>query len=398
MKRIISFTLILIASGLAILSAQVDFVKVSSSEKMDEVWEKAADENLNVFVDVYATWCGPCKWLDANVFSLEEAGNYLSKSFISVKIDGDSDFGSGFARKNGLQVYPSLFVFNSEKKLMNILVGAQPWEQLEPALQNTIDFFPVLELYQSKYDSELLSRNDYPAYVAALRKLKKDDLAKSVVGYYRDAYIEENKLTGKDINVIAFYVEPGTGEWEMLTKDIKKLRNSLGNNLSEFIEQALEKSIMASVEEYNYEIAEKFNKILPFLAKGTELDIEEMETRSHIYYYHYSSDFDSLIGYIDSVYAGPKKGDHGWLFKAAADAVFLDARNRQMTMKGIEWFTSCIGEKETYDYYFHLGLSQYFSEMVDESLVSFKKAKEFASDDEERENIIGVIKEVESMQ
>jgi thiol-disulfide isomerase/thioredoxin len=398
MRRLVTLAVVFIFSGLCLLNAQIDFVKVKNSSDMDTVWANAIKENLSVFVDVYASWCGPCKWLDANVFELEEAGEYMSKRFISVKLDGESPYGSLFARDNGLQAYPSLFVFNSEKKMMNMMVGAQPWEEMEVVLQNTVEFFPILELYQSKYDSEMLSREEYPAFVSALRKLKKDDMAVSVVGHYKEVFMEEGKLGKEDIGVIAYFVEPGSEDWKLLTKDIKKLAIALGEDMPGFVELAQEKSVMASVEESDFNIIQEFIDILPELVKGTDLDAEEIETRSHIYYHHYTYNFDDLMTYIDSMYSGPKLGDHEWLYQAAQDAVFLDARNLDMTKKGIEWFTKCIDEKETYDYYFHLALCQYFSELVDESLVSFEKAAEITMNEEEREKSLGIIEEIKAQE
>jgi len=67
-----------------------------------------------------------------------------------------------------------------------------------------------------------------------------------------------------------------------------------------------------------------------------------------------------------------------------------------MTKKGIEWFTKCLEEKETYNYYFHLGLCQYFSNMTEESIESFKKAEELTEDEEERETTLGIIEEIKS--
>lgn len=396
MKRKVTVAAVLVFLGFGILNAQIDFIKVTSSAEMDEVWEKAAAENKNVFVDVFATWCGPCKWMDANVFSLEEAGEFMSNGFISVKMNGESEYGTLFARANGLQAYPSLFIFNSDQKMMNMLVGAQEWEGLELALQNTVDFFPVYALYQSKYDAELLTEDEYPAFISAMRKLRKDDMAVAVVNHYKEAYMEGAIVTTTDIGVIAFYVEPGTEEWKLLTEDVMKLKSSLGPDLTDFIEQSVEKSIMTSVEDYDFSITQEFIDLLPELTKGTELDAGEIDTRSHIYYYHYSENFEGLIGYVESIYAGSKKGDHAWLYKAAGDAVFLDARNLQMTKKGVEWFTICIQEKESYDYYFHLGLSQYFSNMAEESLISFRKAGELATNDEERETAKSVISEIEA--
>lgn len=378
------------------VSAQVQFMNVTSNEEMDAVWKTASESNMAVFVDVYATWCGPCKWMDSNVFAKEEAGNYLNARFINVKMNGESPFGSVFARENGLQAYPSLFVFNAEKKLMNMLVGAKPWEELEASLQNTLEFFPILELYESKFKSALLSPDEYPAYVNALRKMNKEEDALSVVDHYRSKIMTEGKLTKRDIKVLAFFSEPGTDEWAYLTRDIDKLKAALGVDLREFIEKSHDKTILLSVEEFDLAIAEQYIILLPELVKGTDLNADEMETRSYVYYFHYSQEFDALIEHIDSVYATQKKGDHEWLFKAAADAVFLDPGNTKMTEKGIEWFQTCLNEKESYDYYFHKGLSQYFAYKADESIESFKKAGEFATSDEERETVKGVIAEIEA--
>lgn len=48
-------------------------------------WEEALalakSENKLIFLDVYATWCGPCKKLKKYVFSSEKAGNYFNSKF-----------------------------------------------------------------------------------------------------------------------------------------------------------------------------------------------------------------------------------------------------------------------------------------------------------------------------
>ncbi len=158
------------------------------------------------------------------------------------------------------------------------------------------------------------------------------------------------------------------------------------------------KSILISVENYDFSVAQQFISILPDLLKGTELNFVEMETLSNIYYYHYSDEFYDLISYIDNEFSNSKKDDFEWLFQAAAEAVFLDPGNTQMTEKGIEWFTLCINNKETYDSYFHLALSQYFSNIVEESIVSLKKAGEFARNEEESQTVLEIISEIEAMQ
>ena len=55
----------------------------------DQVKEKAKAENKGIFLDFYTTWCGPCKWMDENVYAKKEVGDYINKNFVSVKVQID---------------------------------------------------------------------------------------------------------------------------------------------------------------------------------------------------------------------------------------------------------------------------------------------------------------------
>ncbi|PWS33343.1 thioredoxin family protein [Pedobacter paludis] len=56
-------------------------------------WEalksKAKAENKYIFLDCFATWCGPCKAMDADVFPRKVVGDALNRGFINVKIQFD---------------------------------------------------------------------------------------------------------------------------------------------------------------------------------------------------------------------------------------------------------------------------------------------------------------------
>jgi thioredoxin-related protein len=54
-----------------------------------QVKEKAKHENKYIFLDVFATWCGPCKMMDKNVYSNDTLGDYFNKKFISVRVQTD---------------------------------------------------------------------------------------------------------------------------------------------------------------------------------------------------------------------------------------------------------------------------------------------------------------------
>jgi thioredoxin-related protein len=55
-----------------------------------QVVKKAKKENKYIFVDCYATWCGPCKKMDKDVYTNDSIGDFLNTKFISVKVQMDS--------------------------------------------------------------------------------------------------------------------------------------------------------------------------------------------------------------------------------------------------------------------------------------------------------------------
>ncbi len=85
----------------------------------DEALALSKKEGKPIFLDVYATWCGPCKMLKRNTFSNAEAGKYFNKHFINVALDGEKGDGIKMARKLNVQAYPSLYILDSNgNKLM----------------------------------------------------------------------------------------------------------------------------------------------------------------------------------------------------------------------------------------------------------------------------------------
>ncbi len=84
----------------------------------NEALIKAKKENKYIFLDVYASWCPPCKKLKRTSFKDSKVGNYYNKNFINVTIDGESEEGLKLARKYGVKTYPTLFVIdhNGQKR------------------------------------------------------------------------------------------------------------------------------------------------------------------------------------------------------------------------------------------------------------------------------------------
>ena len=82
----------------------------------DEALKQAALQHKYIFVDAYATWCGPCKMLKARTFTDSKAADFYNANFVNVAIDMEKGQGPQLARQWQLQAYPTLIIFDSKGK------------------------------------------------------------------------------------------------------------------------------------------------------------------------------------------------------------------------------------------------------------------------------------------
>lgn len=95
------------------------------SGNWEEVCRKAAGENKVIFLDVYTSWCGPCKKMASEVFTLPEVGSFFNTHFINYKIDAEKGEGIKLAERLGVKSYPSCFFLSPKEKIVASFVGAK---------------------------------------------------------------------------------------------------------------------------------------------------------------------------------------------------------------------------------------------------------------------------------
>lgn len=94
------------------------------SKTLKDALQRAEEEEKLVFVDAYTTWCGPCKWMAANIFPNEKLGIIYDEGFISVQIDMEKGEGLDIAQQYQVNAYPTLLYLNSKGEVLMRSVGA----------------------------------------------------------------------------------------------------------------------------------------------------------------------------------------------------------------------------------------------------------------------------------
>jgi thioredoxin 1 len=140
MKNII-FTLLIAGAGFAYYSYNNPSVNFKEDTKDGIQFQKgswaealalAKKDNKLIFLDVYASWCGPCKRLKKRTFSNNKVGEYFNEHFVNVSLDGEVGEGAAVSSQYNVTSYPSLYLINGDGKIVTETGGyMNPKELIE---------------------------------------------------------------------------------------------------------------------------------------------------------------------------------------------------------------------------------------------------------------------------
>jgi len=85
---------------------------------------KAKNENKLVFVDCYTVWCGPCKEMAKNIFTIDTVSAFFNKTFVNVQLDMEKGEGKPAVVKYHIEAYPSFLLLDGDGNLVYKFVGA----------------------------------------------------------------------------------------------------------------------------------------------------------------------------------------------------------------------------------------------------------------------------------
>ncbi|WP_448103445.1 DUF255 domain-containing protein [Pedobacter panaciterrae] len=244
-------TALLVFSNLGTRAQERKGIKFEHGLSWEQVKTKAKAENKYIFMDVFATWCGPCKAMDEKVYPNERLGNFVNDEFISIKVQADTskldndETKSWYAdakrilvdnKVNGL---PTFLFFSSTGKLVDRGIGYKDINGLLELAGNAIN--PKKQYYTQveKYRRKKLDFNDMPSLAKTAKSFNQNELANIVAEDYIDHYLlklREDKLFTKDnLTFISdFMGNTKTNRFKFFFKNQEKVDGILGENKSAY--------------------------------------------------------------------------------------------------------------------------------------------------------------------
>ena len=371
------------------MKAQVEFIEVETLEQMKAVQKKASDGMLMLFVDVYATWCGPCKMMDSEVYTDPAVADYMNAHYLSVRLDGESDFGRIYASEQQLEGYPSMFIFSDDGERVSNIVGFTPAGELVTNLKSVADGHKKVKTYRAQYQNGTLDAEGFADYIIVVRDMGNQEEADRLASEYMDQVMEaKTKLSDDDMRVVAFYMDLEDTWWEEFSSDPDRLRRILGEDYMLAMEKIYNNTLVKAVDEDRIDLISKMaNELAPLV----ELETISWDLRSlpFIQYYYYTNKTDELISYVDKRFASDRKDDHRWLYGAASQITDMDQQYQTelLLKKELEWYAACIELEEHFDYYFYQGMVYFFLKERVNAKESFSKAESLASTQEQQDMV-----------
>ncbi|MBD0832496.1 thioredoxin family protein [Aestuariibaculum sediminum] len=149
MKRIAIMLMLLLFVSMHSVAQEINWVTLEQALELQKKTPK------KIMMDVYTSWCGPCKMLDKNTFHNADVVDYVNKHYYAVKFDAEGNEevnykGKTFAnpgykpelanRRNSpheltryfqVSAYPTIVFMDEEGELIAPIRGYQQPTQLE---------------------------------------------------------------------------------------------------------------------------------------------------------------------------------------------------------------------------------------------------------------------------
>lgn len=338
--------------------AQDKGIKFEHGLTWKEIQAKAKAENKYIFIDCFTTWCGPCKYMTANIFPQQEVGDFFNSKFINVKLQMDVTAGDNeevkkwyedakaIGEQYSVRAYPTFLFFSPEGKVVHRMVGGGEAEAFIARSQEALDpekqYYAQLDKYEKGNRDEAFLRKFAMSALAAYDSKTAQTVSKEYFDTQKDLFTKDN------LDLLAKFTRTSKDKgFAIFLNEGDKANKILGEGKAEEIVAGI-----ISNEEIYPKIFKKdagapdWNVLQSDLAAKYPALAEEMIAKSKVIYYSNIKDAENSV---NSIVAYMKKYSH----KASpldlnqfAWAIFENCKDMKCVEEALAWSKRSFSENQ----------------------------------------------------
>lgn len=342
MKKIISGLFIFIA----IFSFAQDEIQFQDIPFKDLI-AKAKKENKLVFIDAYASWCGPCKMMEKNTFTKKSVGDFYNKNFINARIDMEKGEGREVAQKFGVRSYPTYLFLNGEGELVSQNYGYME-EGVFLAMAQNIDSPNNKKGSLKERFAKGEKDRDFLINIMKLNSNSDYEFAKQASERYFANRKKTDEFTKEDIGFLLYFLKSteDANYKTFLSQKADIIKYLPEENYNEFNNQlVLSKVVQESIDDKNKKVNEDY-----FMKTAEPLVGKEAATiklnQTKLSYYEQIGNYSEYEKAALEYYKNADSFDTNELLKAAW--IFSDNISAKSSLKkAAEWAEKSVMKGET---------------------------------------------------
>ena len=312
MKNIIlAFSLILSLSVFA-----QDGIKFEQSS-FKEILAKAKKEKKLIFLDAMASWCGPCKMMEKNVFTQRSVGDYYNANFINAQLDMEKGDGVEIAKKYVVRSYPTYLFIDGDGQLISRNMGymeEKDFLQVGAEAQANIGIGETMKARFEKGENDL----EFLAKIIQTYANTDYDLAKRASErYFKNKKAKE--YTKDEVSYLIYFIkDQKDANYKNFVSDKAEILKLIPEkNYDDFNDQMIMSKItLEAIDEKTKSVNDKqfLTQAIPIVGKeAAEKALDQLK----INYYELSDNFPLYEKVALNYYADPDKFPPTEILKAA---------------------------------------------------------------------------------
>lgn len=308
---------------------------------------KAKKEKKIVFIDAYASWCGPCKMMEKNVFTKKSVGDYFNTNFVNARFDMEKGEGRDIAAKYGVRSYPTYLFLNGDGELVSQNYGYME-ESLFLSMAQDVN---APNNKKGSLKERFAQGEKDPEFLINVMKLTSTsdfEFAKKASERYFENKKKTDELSKDDIGYLLFFLKSveDPNYKIFISRKAEIIKFLPEDTYKQFDDQLkLSKIMDESIDQKNKKINDAYflEKAVPLIG---EYDAKTRLNQTKLSFYEQNANFSEYEKAALEYYKNSDSFDSNDLLKAAW--IFLDHVTTPSSLKkAVEWAEKSVMRGET---------------------------------------------------